>query len=169
MKSTLRILLIMVLSFHFFSSMAQMDWIDFGNGTDGMEPYLDMYSNSSLSVNFYGVYRYFKSENDTVYDVVKLPGNNAKTEDLGFPLLPAKTCFIELTTDTPSVSINSKDYFIIDNFYLWPAQEEKEKWEGAPTPPFEKNDSIYNINQFYPENNVKISLPKKIRGHMVLV
>ena len=167
MKTIVKLLIIFVLSNTLQNTKAQMEWIDFGNGSDGQEPQIDLYSNTSLSANFYGIYRHFISANDTIYDVLKLPGNCSKSEDFGFPLLEAKTCYIEVTTDTPSISINSLDFYIIDNFYLWPAQNEKELWDESPISPFEKNDSIYSLNKFYPENIVKIRYPKIIRGHKI--
>jgi hypothetical protein len=144
MNTTIRIFLFISIFFSTINSSAQRDWIDFGNnGENGQYPEIEFYSNSSLTVDFFGVYRYFKEKEDTIDDALKLPGNNAITEDFGFPMLPALTSYIEVTGVEPTLTINSTDFILIENFYLWPAQNEKEMWEGAPEPTFEKNDSIY--------------------------
>lgn len=147
---------------------AQMSWVDFGtNSESGKNPEWEMTSDSTFSVDFFGVYTFQKQNNDTLYDVLKLPGKNGITVDLGFPELPVKTMFIELLVDTPQITVEAKDYILIDSFNIWPAQEVKELDADTIESLFTRNDSIYQLNQFYPNKDVTISTPTICRGHKV--
>ncbi len=148
---------------------AQTDWIDFGNGGDnGQRPEIDMYSAIDFNIDFYGVNRYQRTENDTAYDVLLLPGNYGKTIDIGFPQLPVLTFNLEVTVDTPLITVHSTDYIILENFYLLPAQESETLLESDTIPPFSKNNSIYHSNEFYTYSNLQISSPSIIRGHRII-
>lgn len=95
---------------------AQMDWIDFeNNGENEQAPELSLLNDSTIRVDFFGTNRFNKIKNDTIYDVLQLPGMNGRTVDVGFPELPTKSCFIEMAVDTPSISIISEDFILIDN------------------------------------------------------
>ncbi len=108
-----------------------------------------------------------KDVNGEVYDVIEFPGNNGLTADIGYPQLPIKSAYIEVTTNNPTISINSSDYIILQDCNIYPAQEQIADYDGAPIPPFEKDEEVYNTNQFYPEDIVKISYPLSIRGHKI--
>ena len=158
-----------MLGFSVENSLAQSDWIDFEKGgTNGQKPEIDMYSSTDFSIDFYGANRYQRTENDTIYDVLLLPGNYGKTIDIGFPQLPVLTFNLEVTVDTPIITVNSTDYIILENFYLLPAQESETLPESDTIPPFTKNDSVYHLNEFYPNTNVQISSPSIIRGHKII-
>jgi hypothetical protein len=169
MKHLVKFILIFLLGFSVENSLAQSDWINFEKGgANGQKPEIDMYSSTDFSIDFYGANRYQRTENDTIYDVLLLPGNYGKTIDIGFPQLPVLTFNLEVTVDTPLITVNSTDYIILENFYLLPAQESETLPESDTIPPFTKNDSVYNLNEFYPNTNVQISSPSIIRGHKII-
>ncbi len=169
MKRLVLSVMIILLVSSTINLLAQTDWIDFGNGGDnGQRPEIDMYSSTDFSIDFYGVDRYQRTENDTAYDVLLLPGNYGKTIDIGFPQLPVLTFNLEVTVDTPLITVNSTDYIILENFYLHPAQESETLPESDTIPPFTKNDSLYHSNEFYPNTNIQISSPSIIRGHRIV-
>jgi len=151
----------------FINSQSQTEWIDFGNGESGQLPEIDMYTLTDFSIDIYGINRYQKTENDTTYDVMFLPNNFGKTTNIGYPQLPILTFNIEITVDTPSITINSMDTIVLENFHLIPAQESETISVWDPISSFEKNDSVYSSNSFYPSTNIMITLPSKCRGHKI--
>ena len=139
MKNVIKILMIIVLINSFMTIKGQMEWIDFGNQNEGGSlPDYNLNSDSLLSIDFFGVYHYRVIENDTTYDVLKLPGNCSQTDNIGFPLIPTKVINIELSVDTPSVVINSEEYIIINDYNLMPLQNEIEYLQGDLPHQFEK-------------------------------
>jgi hypothetical protein len=160
--------LLAIFTFIFCYSNAQMDWIDFGNNGEGEQPpQLTEINDSTFRVDFFGTYRYKKMGNDTIYDVLKLSGKNGQTVDVGLPELPTKACYIELVVDTPAIFVVSEEYIILENFNIMPAQEILESIDENPHVTFDKNDSLYNSNSFYPSQNIKISHPKILRDHKI--
>jgi hypothetical protein len=148
--------------------LAQLNWIDFGNnGEVNQPPDLNMVSSANYNIEFYGVNNFRKIDNDTAYDVMSLPGNFGKNIDLGFPQLPVLTFYIEVISDTPIIIINSTSIDFLQNYYLIPVQESETIGESDTIPPFEKNDSVYSLNQYYPQFDVKISFPFICRGHKI--
>lgn len=168
MKRFMKFTVVFLICFSCENAKTQTDWIDFGNGESGQKPEIDMYSPTNFSIDFYGVNRYKKTENDTAYDVLLLPGNYGKTCDIGLPQLPILTYYVEVIVDTPIITVNSTDYLVLENYNLLPAQENETIGEGDTVTSFEKEFSIYSQDEFYPENFIMTSLPSICRNHRII-
>ena len=167
MKKNLKIVVLFLIILTYKTPFCQRIWVDFDNGGETNQmPVLDQYSSNSFQIDFYGMFKNHKIYFDTLYDVLSLPGNFSKTCNSGFPQLPAFTFYVEVV-DTPSIIINSKEYGTFQNYTILPFQISELLSESDSIQPFEKNDSIYNINEFYPFNNVSIGRPSICRGHRI--
>jgi len=94
---------------------------------------------------------------------VRIPGVFLPNE-AGAPNLPGQARMIAIPQGaTASYQIISTDTEVISNIDIAPA--ETIPIDSDDTPPIcEKNASIYSRNEYYPQNPVELSTPKKIRG-----
>jgi hypothetical protein len=168
MKKIVFLISIIVCICCFFEAYAQSTWVDFGNnGEINQPPEINMITTSNYSIDFYGVNNFRKIINDTAFDEMNLPRTYTKSIDLGFPQLPILTFYIEVTSDTPIITINSINFDFLHFYNLIPVQETETMAESDTINAFTKNDSVYNVNQFYPSDNVIVSLPSVCRGHKI--
>jgi hypothetical protein len=168
MKKIVFLFSIMAFICSVLNTNAQSTWVDFGNnGEINQSPELNMITTENYSIDFYGVNNFRKIINETAYDEMNLPGIYSKSIDYGFPQLPILTFYIEVTSDTTIISINSINFNFLQNYNLIPVQETETMAESDTLNAFTKNDSVYNVNQFYPSENVRVSFPSICRGHKI--
>ncbi|MCD4791455.1 MAG: hypothetical protein K8R37_15780, partial [Bacteroidales bacterium] len=82
----------------------------------------------------------------------------AKMGQVGAPALPAHNEIIAMPENsTGKVTILSSEYMEYEGFNIHPALKPARDTEGAPEPEFEKDEKIYNSDEFFPKEIVEIT------------
>ena len=97
----------MTISFLFSAILLNsIEWVDFGvGGRENQQAEVEMISNNEIQFNIYGMFRNQITTEGNSYDQVFLPDPFGKSIDKGYPELPTKAFYIEVTTQNPDITI----------------------------------------------------------------
>ncbi len=110
-----------------------------------------------LSFSFSGAYVSEKNEKDTNYCFFHIDGLPMMTQ-LGAPALPARNEIIAIPKGAEGeIVIIETKYYEYNGYYAHPAIKPATDREGDPEPIFEKDHSIYNKNEYFPQKVVEIT------------
>jgi hypothetical protein len=94
--------------------------------------------------------------NDSAYQFFNIDGFS-KMGQVGAPALPMHNDIIAMPRGSNGIiTITESEYYDYSGFMIHPALKPAKDTEGAPEPIFEKNELIYNSNNFFPEKIVEI-------------
>ncbi len=109
-----------------------------------------------VDYNFTGAFLFDKKVQDTLYNQLTMKGL-AKTAQAGAPALPVKTEIVAGPYGAKAkIQITDVEYYEYKPYLIHPALKPARDTEGAPSPKFEKDYSIYKSDSFYPEQVVEI-------------
>lgn len=110
----------------------------------------------TVNYNFSGAIINEQFRNDSAYHHFNIDGF-AKMGQVGAPALPMHNDIIAMPRgSTGNITILASQYYEYSGFMIYPALKPAKDTEGAPEPIFEKNESIYNSNNFFPQKIVEI-------------
>jgi len=108
--------------------------------------------------------------NNQTCHALEIP-NSGHTTEVGKPQLPMVSHFIGLPQDAQAtVEVLESTSQTLSGYTVCPAQEPLAEVEDAPIPPFVKDDILYQQDQFYPAEIVKLEeVGSVIRGTPVAI
>jgi len=149
--------------------MSQSVWIPINNSRP-YAPDIELISSTQFSVSFrvkiQGVYRDSKTHGDTLFYRLLIPGGG-KDDLPGFPEIPFIKKLVAVPTgSTITTSVQIIDSVMLTNYLVYPAPrlivDSNEVVEQ-----FTINDSLYNINDFYDINALKLNSTGFIRNQEI--
>ena len=165
MKFIPRIVTIVTLLFSTMILNAQTRGFDFNNtGSEGLT--LEQSTRSGLTMRHTLKHLEISNITDNGYTGEILQGGTGITlpADAGEPNLPAFSRFVAIPNGANAyIEMSHRSMTTIQNVDLLPAAPIKFDTDDSPNT-YEKNNSIYNRNAFFPEQPVTISEPFSLRG-----
>ncbi|MBE9512340.1 MAG: hypothetical protein IMY71_15820, partial [Bacteroidetes bacterium] len=160
------LLLISILILSPLNIYSQNTYLSFKEGTkekvEGIETmpirtYQSLKSNNvEIGYNFTGAYVAETVVEKTTYNFLHIKGF-AKMSQVGAPALPAHNDIIAMPRGaTGKIVILEANYYEYEGFMIHPTLEPARDTEGVPGPEFQKDDTIYTKDEFFPKNIVEI-------------
>ncbi|MGM0650661.1 MAG: C25 family cysteine peptidase, partial [Bacteroidota bacterium] len=116
-----------------------------------------------IQYRFPGAFVTEKSVDDNLYNYINIEGFG-KTGQVGKPALPAYHDILAIPENaSPEISIIHSEYTEHTGFMIHPALEPAIDSDTIQ-PEFEMDSSLYNTNEFFPQNIVSINYIQKLRG-----
>lgn len=155
------------------SAQSQNRYISFGpetantgNDQSEIERTIIVQSSDIVEINyrFLGVYVSDQQVDSTRYHHLSLPGFS-RMDKPGAPALPMINEIVALPKGS-TVRIELLDTTILElkGYTIYPALEPARDTEGAPSPRFSIDQSVYSSDTFYPENHVELAGIVQSRG-----
>jgi hypothetical protein len=117
-----------------------------------------------LEYTFNGFTQNNKEQNLDTYQYLHIEGFS-KMGEVGKPALPAHNDVILLPGgDNINIEIISSNYEILEGYNIHPTLQDASDAAGSAEPSFEKDQTTYQTNAFYPAEIVKVMEIQKIRG-----
>ncbi len=150
----------------------QNNWVHIGSNSEaqGQPEISDLKSCSdsvTFLVKFFGFYVDSIVLNDTLYQNVRLPGEYSTLEP-GMPALPLIRKLVAIPECSGiDVLLAFDSSFVLNNYTVMPAPGYIDTVvEGNPTiqPVFQKDQNVYQTNQWYPANQFVVNSTGYLRG-----
>jgi hypothetical protein len=98
------------------------------------------------------------------YDKLQL-SNCGYTADYGKAELPTVSFYVAVPQDAEIIiDYDVTNYMVLQDYDIYPSQPPKPETDGYIDPPFTKNESFYETNEFYPSDVVEIGSYFTMRG-----
>ena len=147
------ILVLTILAFSIY--LSAQSWVSFtGEGEQAPEIQEPWGDTPAFMVDVFGMNSINVTENDTIYQRVKIP-SWYELKETGKPELPIIRELIAIPEcDSVILSSSVYDSVILENYYIYPAPDYEESIDQDGfeylAEVFSKNDSVYNTNGFCP-------------------
>lgn len=120
-------------------------------------------SSITIQYRFHGFEIATKSESGLEYQFLQIK-DFSKMGEVGNPALPAHNDLIMLPGGEYTIQILEAPYKEYTGFNIYPALEPASDEAGTPEPTFERNNTTYSTNAFFPSNLVELKVMQKLRG-----
>jgi len=106
--------------------------------------------------------------NGVEYNKIKIQ-NCGFTSDYGKSELPVLSYYLAVPQGAKvNLNYETSDPIILENYYIYPSQPPMPETYGYVDPPFTKNETFYEKNEFYPSSIVDISADVIMRGCRII-
>ncbi len=153
-----------------FQGIASENWIPFGNADQPVYPEVRVVDSDATGLTIHyrlaGILSSDIQREGEWYQMVRLPGEGFSA-DIGLPQVPAITRYMAVPPQANiSVQVLKSQFRMLDDFNLYPAQEPLPDLIGFDdgSVKFQKNEQVYQKNEFFPQQIVQVQQPQIIHG-----
>ncbi|MDA3881316.1 MAG: C25 family cysteine peptidase [Prolixibacteraceae bacterium] len=117
-----------------------------------------------IRYSFTGAFVSEKTVKSEKYNFIHIDGFS-KMGQVGAPALPSRNEVVALPRGAEAqIKIINAEYIEFDGYFIYPALEPAVDTEGAKSPEFVRDETVFSKNAWFPQNNVKIGSVGLSRG-----